>query len=336
MTKVRVGSIAILAAVCVWFGGGVSQPLAHASDTPPGSVVPTPQNPPAPTVQPVPPVQPFTPGTADPVGLIASAAIQPFWGAGNFLTIFEITSLGENPAMHVFFFNATCQRVFSIPFRMSAHDATLVDTHEVGANFNGLAVFAKSENAISASGLEAAITMRGHRVDFAFDVINVVDAIGARHAESPSVTWNPLRSGASTITFPDAKPFSSTVWWVVCPQGNLPVDLASIPALPPAPSLIRFRAFDLDENPIFDQQFTCNCLTEVVPGVLNAGFFSEPRYVEMVATLDTKADANAPSFVLYRQLRFGPIGGFHGEDFGRAPGMSAPTILTGEPVVGAR
>jgi hypothetical protein len=46
--------------------------------------------------------------------------------------------------------------------------------------------------------------------------------------------------------------------------------------------------------------------------------------------------ANPPSFVLYRELLMGPHGGFHGEDFGRAPGMSAPTLFTGTPVPLAR
>ena len=109
-----------------------------------------------------------------------------------------------------------------------------------------------------------------------------------------------------------------------------------IPTLPPGANLIRFRAYDLDENPIFDQQFTCNCLTEIVPGLLNAGFFAAPRYVEMVSYVSDKALENPPSFTAYRQLRFGPVGGFSGEDFGRMPQMSAPSLLTGEPVVGAR
>jgi hypothetical protein len=319
-------------------GGGVIGGVAEGMDkNPPGSVVPTPQQVPTQPIAPAPLPANCCGGTADPVQLIASAGIQPFWGASPFITIFEITSLGENPGMHVFFFNASCQRVFSIPFRMTAHDVTIADTDELFAKFNGLAVFSKSSNAISAEALESPITLRGHRVDFLFDVINVVDPIQGRHAENLNVTWSPLRSGATTVTFPDAHPFSSTRWWVVCPQGNLPVDLTSgIPSLPPAPSLIRFRAFDLDENPIFDQQFTCNCLTEVKPGDLNPGFFAAPRFVEMVTYLSETPIANPPAFVLYRQLRFGPIGGFHGEDFGRAPGMSAATILSGEAVQLAR
>jgi hypothetical protein len=310
---------------------------AAMSNTPPGSLVPTPQPAPVQPVAPAPLPANCCGGTADPVGLAASAVIQPFWGAKPFITIFEITSLGDNPGMHVFFFNANCNRVFSIPFKMTPHDVTIRDTDELFANFNGLAVFSKSNDGISATALESPITARGHRVDFLFDVINVVDPISARHAENLNITWNPLRSAATTVTFPDHAPFSNTRWWVVCPQGHLPVDVASgIPPLPPAPSIIRFRAFDLDENPIFDQQFTCNCLTEVKPGELNPGFFAEPRFVEMVTYLSETPIANPPAFVLYRQLRFGPFGSFHGEDFGRAPGMSAATLLSGEAVQLAR
>jgi len=275
--------------------------------------------------------------TGDPLSLIASAAVIPFWAAGSFITVLELTSLGENPDMHAFFFNAACQRVFSIPFRMSAHDAAIAATDELGLTFNGLVAFTKSVDNITPIALDSPITLRAHRVDFAFDDISVVDPISARVAEDPTRTWNPLRSAATTITFPNNPPFSHTRWWVVCPGGNIVIDLGGgIPAFPVGANLIRFRAYDLDEHPVFDQQFNCNCLTEIVPGNLNALFNDEARYVEMVTYVAAVPLENPPSFVLYRELRFGPFGGFTGEDFGRAPGMAAATLITGVPQVGAR
>lgn len=275
--------------------------------------------------------------TGDPLGLIASAAIIPFWAAGSFLTVFELTSLGENPDMHAFFFAANCSRVFSIPFRMSAHDAAIVGSDELHLTFNGLVAFTKSVDNISPIALDHPITLRAHRVDFAFDDVSVVDPISAANAEDLTRTWNPLRSAATTITFPNAPPFTATRWWVVCLRNDVAVDLGGgIPPLPAGANLIRFRAYDLDENPVFDQQFNCNCLTEVVPGALNALFNAEARYVEMVTYVADKPIDKPPAFVLYRELRFGPFGGFFGEDFGRAPGMSAATLISGTPFQLAR
>jgi hypothetical protein len=277
--------------------------------------------------------------TGDPVGLIASAVIVPFWVGQGYFTVFEVTSLGENPAMHSFFFNTQCNRVFSVPFPMTAHDAAIVDSGDLGLSFNGLMALAKSTNAITAQALESAITLRAHRVNFLFDTISLVDAIGAAHAEDPTRTWNPLRSGASTITFPTTN-LTSTRWWVVCPSAHVPVDLAQgIPPLPPGASRILFRVFDLEEEPLLDLQFTCTCLTEIQPAMLHPILNADARYVAMVSYIPGPGEeplANPPSFVLYRELLMGPHGGFHGEDFGRAPGMSAPTLFTGTPVPLAR
>jgi hypothetical protein len=263
--------------------------------------------------------------TADPVGLIASAAIMPFWATGAHLTVFELTSLGENPAMHAFFFDANCRRVFSLPFAMTAHDASIAFSTEFGLNFNGLVAIAGSENNISPSPLEAPITLRGHRVDLVNDALSVIDPIGAVAAEDPTRLWNPLRSGASTVTVP-----SSTLWHFVCPQSNshLRADLFGIPPLPPAPDLIRMRVFDLDENPLLDIQVSCGCLTTVVVDQLHPIFDQDNRYVEMVATLSERPIANAPAFVMYRQVNF-DVGGFKAEEFARAPGIGAATLLSG-------
>jgi hypothetical protein len=267
--------------------------------------------------------------TADPVGLIASAAIMPFWASGPLITVFEITSLGDNPNMHAFFFNANCQRVFSLPFGMTPHDAAIVFSAEFGLNFNGLVAITASENNISPTPLESPITLRGHRVDLIDDALSVIDPIGAVAAEDPTRTWNPLRSGASTITVP-----SSTIWWFVCPQNNthLKADVGlpafGFPAMPPAPDLIRMRVFDLDEEPLLDIQVTCTCLTRVQVDQLHPVFDQDNRYVELVATISETPIANPPAFVLYREVNFSG-GGFVAEDFGRAPGIGAATLLTG-------
>jgi hypothetical protein len=267
--------------------------------------------------------------TGDPVGLIASAAIMPFWSTGGYFTVFELTSLADNSDMHAFFFNAACNRVFSIPFRMSEHDALVFFGDEVGLDFDGLLAVAKSTNNVTAESLSSPITARSHRVNILADTIGVVDAIGAANAEDVSRTWNPLRSAASTITFPD----NATTWWFVCPQSHVTVDVVTdIPKFPAAASLIRFRVYDLDETPLFDGQLTCTCLTKVVPAALYPFAFAlESRYVELATYVSAKPIKDPPAFVLYRQLRFDAPGGFHEDDFGRAPGMSAATLFSGIP-----
>jgi hypothetical protein len=296
---------------------------------------------PPPVVKPTVPEVPVLPppnsvgGTADPVGLIAKAAVIPFWAAPPHLSAFELTSLGPNPDMHVFFFSASCQRVFSLPFRMTAHDAAIAFSDELFLSFNGVAAFARSVDDITPIALESAITLRLHRVDLLTDSIAVVDPIGGAHAEDLSRTWNPLRSGASTITFPDPPGGinKETVLWVVCPRNNVVTDLGGgIPPMPAGPDLIRARAYDLDEHPLLDFQFACQCLTKVEARNLHPLFLSEPKFVEFLTYLSPTPIANPPAFVMYREIRVGGVF----ESFGRAPGMSAATLLSGQPVPLAR
>jgi hypothetical protein len=266
----------------------------------------------------------------DPVALIASAAIMPFWASGGTFTVFELTSLADNDEMHAFFFNAQCNRVFSMPFRMSEHDALVVFSDELGLDFNGLLAVARSTNNITAIPLQSAITARSHRVSIVADTIGIADAIGATQAEDTTKIWNPLRSAASTITFPG---LLTTRWWFVCPTSHVVADLGEgIPQLPPGANLIRFRVYDLDESPLFDAQLNCSCLTEINPAALAPfAFLFESRYVEMVTYVSATPLQNPPSFVMYRQLRFTAPGGFAEDDFGRAPGMSAATLFSGVP-----
>jgi hypothetical protein len=188
---------------------------------------------------------------------------------------------------------------------------------------------AKSTNNITAEALDSAITARAHKVNILADTIGVVDAIGAANAEDLSRTWNPLRSAATTITFPH----DATSWWFLCPQSHVPLDVQEkLPPFPASASLIRFRVYDLDESPLFDGQLVCRCLTEVKPEQLYPFAFAfESRYVELVTYVNDTPIKNPPAFVMYRQLRFQAPGGFQEDDFGRAPGMSAATLFSGTP-----
>lgn len=275
--------------------------------------------------------------TGDPLSLISSAAVVPFWGGGGAFTVFEIYSLGPNPDLHSFFFNATCQRVFSQPFRMSEHDILVVDTLGTGLNFNGLMALAKSTNNITATAIDSPITVRAHRADLAGDKLWGVDPISAAVAEDQSRTWNTLRSAAQTVTFPDVPAVGqSTSWWFVCPTSHVVTDVGpGIPPFPSGASLIRARVYDDAEHPLLDFQFECKCLTEVKPSQLHPVFNGGTRLVEMVTYVDDKPIANPPSFVGYRVITF-TNGAFSEDSFGRMSQMSAATLISGTPFQNAR
>jgi hypothetical protein len=225
-------------------------------------------------------------GTADPLGLIASAAIQPFWSSGANFTVIELTSpVNFNTSLHAIFFDATCARDQSIPLPVTRNGILLFTPDDIGIAYNGLAVIARTPNDISLSPipLDAPIHVRGHWVNFANDHIRVLDPISVAAAEStPQQTYNPLRSGADFTSPLEGSTFSTTIF-LVCPAptvvgsneevtsnrvtGVLPTS-EGFPAAPRvafgttgATSGIVGVIYDDDENPLRNIQVPCVCIT---------------------------------------------------------------------------
>jgi hypothetical protein len=239
-------------------------------------------------------------GTGDPLGLIASGAIQPFWAAGDSFTIIEITSpVGFNSApetlnLHAIYFNATCARLLSVPFPVTMNGIRLLSPDVDGATFNGLAVIGSSPNGLDLVPLENPIHVKGHWFNFGLDIARVADPISLDAAESlPIQTWNPLRSGADFIS-PVEGADSLTTIYLVCPSSAV---IATVPAargFPPAPSIastIDGIIYDDDENKLRDFQVSCSCLTTIpirtIPGgsvYADAGATGDNFYTELFTT----------------------------------------------------
>jgi hypothetical protein len=78
-------------------------------------------------------------GTGDPLGLIASGAIQPFFALGANIAVIEVTSpVGNNFDLHGIFFDANCVQDFSIPIPVSENDVEIFSAKTAfGVNYNG-------------------------------------------------------------------------------------------------------------------------------------------------------------------------------------------------------
>src|SRR5262245_17101941 len=212
-------------------------------------------------------------GTADPLGLISSAVIQPFWSAGANFTMFEITSpVGFNFFLHMVFFNAACVEDFSVPFDLTGNDILVFAPDDFGIDYNGLATVAWSFNNIDQVPIprDSAIHMQAHWVNIAADYIRVVTPIAVASPETPGgQTWSPLRSAASWSNPLQGTAFSTTIY-LVCPSSSV---LAEIPASRgfPAPPRIAFGTtrdtsgitgivYDDDEKVLRDVRVACRCI----------------------------------------------------------------------------
>lgn len=213
-------------------------------------------------------------GTGDPLGLIASAAIQPFWSSGENFTVIEITSpVRSNTDLHAIFFDNTCARDQSVPLPVTQNGLLLFTPDDIGIAYNGLAVIARTPNDINLSPipLEAPIHVRGHWVNFANDHIRVLDPISVVAAESsPQQTYNPLRSGVDFTSPVEGSTFNTTIF-LVCPRSTVTDVLPAKDAFPAAPRIafgttaansgIVGVIYDDDETPLRNIQVPCVCIT---------------------------------------------------------------------------
>ena len=238
-------------------------------------------------------VQAQSNGTGDPLGLISSAAIQPFWSAGANFTIIEITSPEFfNFNLEGYFFDAACNRDQSRPLPVTRNGLLLFTPDDIGIDYNGLAVVVNSFDQLTPVPIhnDRPIHIRGHWVNFASDHIRVVDPIAVDAAETnPQQTWNTLRSGADWSN-PVEGLNSHTTIFLVCPSpaaitsaatGLLSSTLPPLgPGFPPAP-LIAFQAnksaaliggviYDDNEKPLRNIVVPCVCITPLPVLTINS------------------------------------------------------------------
>jgi hypothetical protein len=230
-------------------------------------------------------------GTADPLGLISSAVIQPFWSLGADFTLIELSSpvFFNTDSVHVVFFNAACTRVVSVPIELTINGLAVLDSDLLGVvpGINGLAVVARTTNGFDLVPIpqfpfsplstppflfSGPLHSRGHWVSFGQDHINTVDPIAVGAAETtPQQTYSPLRS-AATFSNPQNSATVATTIYLICPGpvvAQLPVS-AGFPAAPTLTGLIRVVVYNNEEVEI-DTQVNCSCLT-AVPLATTAAF----------------------------------------------------------------
>jgi hypothetical protein len=214
-------------------------------------------------------------GTGDPLGLIASGAIQPFWAADPDSTLIEVTSPLDDNDLHVIYFNASCTRLISRSKSISRKGAIVIsaDADIVGlgpaGQTPGLAVIASTQVGLELLPIPNAgsIHVRGFWINAAADFVRVVDPIAVSSPDSLPVagrqTYSPLRSAASFGAPQDVAPFSTFIF-LICPNttvyNTLPVAFG-FPAPPVVATSVFGFLYDDDENFLLDFTLACNCLS---------------------------------------------------------------------------
>lgn len=289
--------------------------------------------------------QPALPnGTGDPLGLIASAAIQPFWSLGSNLALIEVTAPVGGNILEVLFFDANCNFDFSIPILVTTNDVEIFSPDDFGVDYNGLAVIARAQpNFVGLTPIpaNASIHVRSQWVNVAADWIREVTPITLLHPETnPAQTWNPMRSAASFGAPLEDANFHTEIF-LNCPSTAVTASLPT-PAFPTPPrfafaftkntALIAGVIFDSDEFPLRDIRVPCTCqsmfpvldLSPVYgdPSVFFPGqqqlFYTEfYTYSIFAANANTEA-ANPATFQGYRGITVtaGVWPGGTGDDFG--------------------
>jgi hypothetical protein len=242
-------------------------------------------------------------GVGDPLGLIASAAIQPFFSAGaTENTFIEVTSpVGDNSGfnrLEVFYFNAACTRIASVRHPVTRKgaivwsvDGDLGGLGLVVGNVNGLAVISRgvSPDIVGTPIPQPnSIHVKGFWVNLQFDFVRVVDPIAVSSTEStdaPKQSYSPLRSAASFGAPPDGAPFFVSTLHLICPNSSVYAVLptsAGFPAPPAVTTSIFGFVYDEDENFLADILVTCSCSTMIQLNTITSIYQTTSTYTELV------------------------------------------------------
>jgi hypothetical protein len=271
-------------------------------------------------------------GTGDPLGLIASAAIQPFYSVGPDDTLIEVDSpLDDNNGdnfLHVIYFNAACNRLISRPKNVS-HKGVIVFSPDVdlaglgpAGNTNGLAVIGRTDDFVTLTPIppSASIHVRGYWFNTLQDFIRVVDTIAVDSSETIGAakqTYSPLRSAASLVVPLDIPAIFTNTIHLICPTSTVYSETAlNAPPFPTPPlsaSLLTGFQYDDSENLVIDFSLACSCssmfqLSTIFPtfGLLFGPSFltyTELLTYNVVGLAAPPAIANnPPAFTGYRAL----------------------------------
>jgi len=236
---------------------------------------------------------------ADPLGLISSGAVLPYFGSGEgaiapgSLSFLEVASpRSDNDGAHMFFFDASCHRQGqSVGLPLTTNDVEVLRVDDIGSGSpfavpaQGLITLAQAASGgFTLRPLESPIHARVLWVNGAGDYIRILEPIALANFDGPGTeVWNPLRTAATFWAPPVTPGFLSTPIYFVCPPPDITSGVASdpvtgtpafssSPANPggPFPELVpgavgttqlAFRIYDDEENFLRDVRNTCQCLT---------------------------------------------------------------------------
>jgi hypothetical protein len=227
---------------------------------------------------------------ADPLGLIASGAVLPYFGSGTgaidpgSISFLEVYAPVGGTNFHMFFFDATCTKGGdSVGLPLTPNDVEIIPIAppfvSAATPIDGLITAAE----VDGSGflLEPLVNPVHARVlwiNVGANMFRTLEPIAIVHHElgaSDPFLWNPLRSAATFFA-----PFVSgisTQLYLICPNDNITSTKSSAafraqpnglfpPLLPTAqlgstPTPLRLRVYDDEEGFLRDVPSTCNCLT---------------------------------------------------------------------------
>lgn len=301
---------------------------------------------------------------ADPLGLITSGAVLPYFSTGGSLSLLEVYApIQAVPKLHGLFYDFNCARgPESIGIPLTTNDVQIVPLPGSTANSSsGLLALGN----VDATGflLEPMDIAAGEAIVARVIWFNLgtsgfartLEPIQIVHAEigpTDGFIWNPLRS-AAVFEAPRHITGSLTTNLVfVCPRTTIQHTTGSafpttlFPAIDPtfnsnAPgsgaAVTRFRIYDIDERFLRDVSNTCDCLTiralTQISGVYSDAVeapFGTYTEVEAYKSSASFAHTNAQPFMVYRSISafnqdlFGRASGAHSANIDESPGVVIP------------
>jgi hypothetical protein len=237
--------------------------------------------------------------TADPLGLISSGAVLPYFGSNGSTAFGSSTNASTEPLapgslsflevaapvfgnlqFHMFFFGANCARgPESVGLPLTTNDVQLfrLDYTNSLNPVDGLVTAANVDQSGFALVPISALTpvhMRVLWVNAGQDYMRTLEPIAITNAEALTINghWSPLRTGATFYAPLEGNGIGTTIYFI-CPKATIasgstsafPSDL--FPELTPAPVAIdtttplRLRVYDDEEGFLRDLQSSCDCLT---------------------------------------------------------------------------
>jgi hypothetical protein len=223
---------------------------------------------------------------ADPLSLIASGAVLPYFGSAglepgsiSFLEVYAPVS--GIPTFHMFFFDATCTRGGdSVGLPLSANDVELFPIAppfvSAATPVDGLITAASVDGtgfALNPLAVDSPVHARVLWINVGANMFRTLEPISVdTYQFFGAVQWNPLRTAATFFA-----PFVSgisTQLYLICPNDNITSSKGSaafpnsrFPTLLPiaqlgsTPTPLRLRIYDDEEEFLRDVPSTCNCLT---------------------------------------------------------------------------